>query len=85
VTLIFKPWIAYAELMNTTNLFTDLSWRNALGQQTANALATGGKERSWLRLGVQRFMCWLNLSGCLRWNGFQSQLNLTKKGVAFKM
>ena len=72
MTLIFKPWIAYAGLMNTNNLSTDLSWRNALGQPTANALATDGKGLSWSRLGALRFLSWLNQRRCQKWNGFQS-------------
>lgn len=85
MTLIFKTWIASVEPMNTNNLSTDLSWLNALGQQTGNGLATDGNGLSWSRLGAPHFMFWLNPKRCQRWNGLQSQSNLTKKGVAYKM
>jgi hypothetical protein len=85
VSLIFNPWIAYAELTNTTNLFTDLSWHSALGQPMANALATDGNGLSWSRHGAPPLTSWQSLSESLRWNGFPLPLNLTKKGVASKM
>ena len=80
VSLIFKPWIACAELTNTINLSTDLSWLNALGQPMQNALATDGRGLSWSRLGVQPFTSWQSRNRFQRWNGFQSPPSLTKKG-----
>jgi hypothetical protein len=71
--------------MTLNNLFIDLSWLNALGQQTQSAQAIDGKEQNSQKSGARLFNYWLNMRRYPLWRGLASPLNLTKKAGGFKM
>lgn len=82
---MLSPWIVYVMQMKPSKLFIGLSSTSVLGRPTLNALGTDGKEQPSRKSGGSVFNFWLKVRGYLPWRGLASQLNRTKKGVAFKM